>query len=90
LIAENREDMVEENEMDNYLECVMAVHKLMQSERQLMTGIIPLTHRHRIFEIIAVDAMDSIVQEGEVSHKLVLPDVVYLQAHCLRLEHIRT
>ncbi|KAJ1527311.1 hypothetical protein ONE63_008830 [Megalurothrips usitatus] len=63
--AEQREDVVDDVEMENYLVCVMAVQRLMQSERLLMAGIIPLSHQPRILEAIVSEAMDSIVQEGE-------------------------
>ncbi|KAJ1527312.1 hypothetical protein ONE63_008830 [Megalurothrips usitatus] len=62
---EQREDVVDDVEMENYLVCVMAVQRLMQSERLLMAGIIPLSHQPRILEAIVSEAMDSIVQEGE-------------------------
>lgn len=53
--------------MENYLEIVMALQKLIQSERTLMVGIIPWQHQHKIFEMIIKGSMDSIVQDGEVS-----------------------
>jgi len=57
---------VDEQEMENYLVCVMALQRLMQSERSLMVGIVPLQHQHQVFEIIIRDAMDMVVQDGEV------------------------
>ncbi|XP_075224863.1 exocyst complex component 7 isoform X2 [Lycorma delicatula] len=65
LHLENREDIVDEQEMENYLVCVMALQRLMQSERNLMAGIIPLAHQHQVFQIIIQESMDSIVQDGE-------------------------
>lgn len=65
-VTEQREDVVDDVEMENYLVCVMAVQRLMQSERGLMAGVIPLAHQPRIFEAIVSESMDSIVQEGEV------------------------
>lgn len=53
--------------MENYLVTVMALQKLIQTERNLMVGIIPLQHQHKIFEIIIKSSMDIIVQDGEVS-----------------------
>lgn len=66
LYSESREDVVDEQEMENYLVCVMALQKLMQSERTLMVGIVPLQHQHQVFEIVIRDAMDMVVQDGEV------------------------
>ncbi|KDR13019.1 exocyst complex component 7 isoform X1 [Zootermopsis nevadensis] len=65
LHLESREDIVDEQEMENYLVCVMALQRLMQSERSLMVGIVPLQHQHQVFEIIIRDAMDMVVQDGE-------------------------
>jgi hypothetical protein len=66
IILESREDIVDEQEMENYLVCVMALQRLMQSERSLMVGIVPLQHQHQVFEIVIRDAMDMVVQDGEV------------------------
>ena len=60
------EELDSEQEMDNYLVCVVALHKLMQIELALMKGIIEPTHQPRVFELIVKEAMDSIVQDGEV------------------------
>lgn len=68
-LAEQREDVVDDVEMENYLVCVMALQRLMQSERVLMAGIIPLSHQPHVFETIVAEAIDSIVQEGEVIYK---------------------
>nr|CAD7462409.1 unnamed protein product [Timema tahoe] len=65
-VKESREDVVDEQEMENYLVCVMALQRLMQSERSLMVGIIPLQHHHQVFEIVIREAMDLVVQDGEV------------------------
>ncbi|KAK5640808.1 hypothetical protein RI129_009355 [Pyrocoelia pectoralis] len=54
-----------DQEMENYLVCVVALHKLMQVEQSLMKGIITPTHQPRVFELIIRDAMDTIVQDGE-------------------------
>lgn len=53
--------------MENYLVCVVALHKLMQVEQSLMKGIIAPTHQPRVFELIVRDAMDTVVQDGEVA-----------------------
>lgn len=52
--------------MENYLICVVALHKLMQIEQTLMKGIIAPAHQPRVFELIVREAMDTIVQDGEV------------------------
>ncbi|KAK7861732.1 hypothetical protein R5R35_008704 [Gryllus longicercus] len=65
LAAESRDDAVDEQEMDNYLVCVMALQKLMQSERHLMLGIVPLDLQPRAFEILIRDALNMVVQDGE-------------------------
>lgn len=57
--------MDNEQEMENYLICVIALHKLMQVEQHLMKDIITATHRPRVFELIVREAMDTLVQEGE-------------------------
>jgi len=67
LISEVREDVVEEQEMDNYLMTVMAFQKLLQSERTLMVGIVPHQHQHKVLEIIVREPLDLIVQDCEVS-----------------------
>lgn len=53
--------------MENYLTIVMAVQKLMQNELSLLSGIIPVQHQHQVFQIIIQGALDTVVQEGEVS-----------------------
>ncbi|KAF2903735.1 hypothetical protein ILUMI_02443 [Ignelater luminosus] len=59
------EELDSEQEMENYLVCVVALHKLMQVEQSLMKGIIAPTHQPRVFELIVRDAMDTVVQDGE-------------------------
>lgn len=63
----NGEELDSEQEMENYLVCVVALHKLMQVEQSLMRGIIAPAHQPRVFEIIVREAMDTIVQDGEVT-----------------------
>lgn len=55
--------------MENYLVCVLALHKLMQVEQTLMKGIIAVAHQPRVFELVVREAMDTIVQDGEVNKK---------------------
>lgn len=74
-ILEVREDVVDEQEMENYLVCVMALQKLLQSERALMAGIIPLNHQPRVFETVLGDAMDLVVHDGE--------DIATRAKHCI-------
>lgn len=52
--------------MENYLICVVALHKLMQIEQSLMKGVIASAHQPRVFELVVREAMDTIVQDGEV------------------------
>lgn len=59
------EEVDNEQEMENYLVCVVALHRLMMIEQNLMRGIIPLTHQPRVFELVIREAMDVIVQDGE-------------------------
>ncbi|CAH0564541.1 unnamed protein product [Brassicogethes aeneus] len=61
----NGEDYDNEQEMENYLVCVIALHKLMQIEQALMKDIITPAHQPRVFELIVREAMDTIVQDGE-------------------------
>lgn len=63
--GENREDVVDDQEMENYLIIVMGVQKLMQIEMSLLTGIIPKQHQQKVYQIIIQETLDSIVQEGE-------------------------
>jgi exocyst complex protein 7 len=61
----NGEEYDNEQEMENYLICVIALHKLMQVEQSLIKGIIASAHQPRVFELIVREAMDTIVQDGE-------------------------
>ncbi|XP_066246690.1 exocyst complex component 7 isoform X2 [Euwallacea similis] len=60
------EEVDNEQEMENYLICVIAIHKLMQIEQHLMKDIVTPTHRPQVFELIVREAMDALVQEGEI------------------------
>ncbi|CAG9858156.1 unnamed protein product [Phyllotreta striolata] len=60
------EELDNEQEMDNYLISVMALYRLMQFEQLLMKDIITSAHQPRVFELIVREAMDIIVQDGEV------------------------
>ncbi|CAH1716975.1 unnamed protein product [Aphis gossypii] len=64
-LIENREDIVDEQEMENYLISVIALQKLMQAELSLMVGIIPIKHHHQVFQIIIQESLANIVHEGE-------------------------
>lgn len=66
------EEVDNEQEIENYLICIIALHKLMQIEQHFMKEIITLTHRPRVFELIVREAMDTIVQDGEVRQECVL------------------
>ncbi|XP_022092388.1 exocyst complex component 7-like isoform X2 [Acanthaster planci] len=54
-----------DSEIENYLYCVSGLLKLMQSEAQIMTGIIPGEHQRRTFDKIIEKAMEMIFQDGE-------------------------
>ncbi|XP_014248415.1 exocyst complex component 7 [Cimex lectularius] len=62
---ENREDIVDEQEMESYLMCVIAVQKLMSLERNLMGNIVPASHHHKVFQSIIQESLDTIVHDGE-------------------------
>lgn len=66
IFTENREDFVDEQEMENYLVSVIALQKLMQAELSLMIDIIPTKHYHQVFQIIIQESLSNIVHEGEV------------------------
>lgn len=73
------EEVDNEQEMENYLVCVVALHKLMQIEQSLMRGIIPVPHQSRVFELVIRESMDVIVQDGEVSiDKKCLSYIIYI------------
>ncbi|ENN77972.1 hypothetical protein YQE_05649, partial [Dendroctonus ponderosae] len=59
------EEVDNEQEMYNYLICIIALHKLMQIEQYLMKEIITPNHRPQVFELIVREAMDTLVQDGE-------------------------
>ncbi|KAG5865613.1 hypothetical protein JTB14_003876 [Gonioctena quinquepunctata] len=59
------EEVDNEQEMENYLITVIALHRLMQFEQILMKDIITPAHQPRVFELIVREAMDTIVQDGE-------------------------
>lgn len=59
------EEVDSEQEMDNYLYCVVALHRMMLIEQSLMHEIIPSEHQPRVFELVIREAMDVIVQDGE-------------------------
>lgn len=66
LEASNANDEIDnEQEMENYLMSVVALHKLMQIELSMMKDIIAVNHQPSVFELIVRDAMDTIVQDGE-------------------------
>uniref|UniRef100_T1HCJ4 Exocyst complex component 7 n=1 Tax=Rhodnius prolixus TaxID=13249 RepID=T1HCJ4_RHOPR len=62
---EAREDMLDEQEMDSYLMCVIAVQKLMSIERNQMANIVPAAHHNKVFQSIVQDSIDLIVHDGE-------------------------
>lgn len=58
-----------EQEMENYLVCVIALHRLMQLELRLMQDqgsiVVDSNHQEKVFEMIVKESMDAIVQDGE-------------------------
>jgi len=66
IFIENREDAVDEQEIENYLVSIVALQRLMQAELSLMVGIIPIKHHHQVFQIIIQESLSNIVHEGEV------------------------
>ncbi|KAF6203241.1 hypothetical protein GE061_003659 [Apolygus lucorum] len=65
IALENREDVVDEQEMETYLMCVIAVQKLMSIEKNLMGNIIPSAHHNKVFQNVVQDSVDLIVHDGE-------------------------
>lgn len=61
-----------EQDMEQYLELVMGLHRLMKAEQMLLVGLVPLAQQHTVFEIIVRDALDLVVQDGEVLFHLYL------------------
>lgn len=59
--------MLDEQEMDSYLMCVIAVQKLMSIERNQMANIVPAAHHNKVFQSIVQDSIDLIVHDGEVN-----------------------
>lgn len=61
-------DMIEnlDSEVDIYITQLSALLKLMQSESQLMSCIIPEKNRRSVFESIVQQSLDSVVAEGEM------------------------
>lgn len=65
LFEHREDDMVDEGEMENYLVSVMALQRLMLTEKSLMSSLIIEKHRGPLFQIIIQGALDSTVQDGE-------------------------
>ncbi|KAK7112146.1 exocyst complex component 7-like [Littorina saxatilis] len=53
-------------ETDLYINELSALLRLMQSEMQLMKGIVPQKHERAVFDTIIQQALDSVVNEGEM------------------------
>jgi len=60
---------VDEQDMENYLILVVALHKLMLAELSLMADLIPTQHHHQVFQIIIQESLSNIVHEGEVNFR---------------------
>lgn len=54
-----------DSEIDSYIHCISAFVKLVQSEYQLLTDIIPEHHQKRTFDSLIQEALDSLMVEGE-------------------------
>ncbi|XP_078257602.1 exocyst complex component 7 isoform X4 [Rhinoraja longicauda] len=61
---EGKEDIMD-SEIDSYIHCISAFVKLVQSEYQLLTDIIPEHHQKRTFDSLIQEALDSLMVEGE-------------------------
>ncbi|KAI5723839.1 hypothetical protein M8J76_011609 [Diaphorina citri] len=59
------DDIVDETEMENYLISVMALQRLMLTEKALMSNLIIEKHRAKLFQVIIQGALDATVQDGE-------------------------
>ncbi|XP_078257607.1 exocyst complex component 7 isoform X9 [Rhinoraja longicauda] len=59
-----KEDIMD-SEIDSYIHCISAFVKLVQSEYQLLTDIIPEHHQKRTFDSLIQEALDSLMVEGE-------------------------
>ncbi|GLH06604.1 Exocyst complex component 7 [Gryllus bimaculatus] len=59
------EDVVDEQEMVNYLMCFTALQKMMQNEKLQMSGIIPVNAQSNAFESLVENALNLVVQDGE-------------------------
>ncbi|XP_060071715.1 exocyst complex component 7-like [Ylistrum balloti] len=53
-------------EIDIYITELTALLKLMQSENQLMSGIVPEKHHRTVFDGVVQQAIDAVVSEGEL------------------------
>ncbi|XP_070580282.1 exocyst complex component 7-like isoform X2 [Ptychodera flava] len=65
MTPDTKYEEVIEVEYDAFITCVSALLKLMQSEAQLMTGIIPDQHQRKIFDVLIQPGFDSVIQDGE-------------------------
>jgi exocyst complex component 7 len=61
----NKEDAVDEQEIESFFMEFTAMLRLMQSELRLMLGIIPLPHQKSVLSIILRDALELSFQEAE-------------------------
>lgn len=64
-LMQDPKDEITDQEIEAFLTCITALHKLMQSEQQLMQEIIPEEHQVPIFERILQPGVDSVVSEGD-------------------------
>lgn len=59
------EDLESDLEMERYLVCVAALHRLMQAEQTLIRTVMPKQYHYQVFEKAVREAMDFIVSDGE-------------------------
>ncbi|XP_076343412.1 exocyst complex component 7-like isoform X1 [Tachypleus tridentatus] len=64
LLPEMKDEILEQ-EIESYLTSVTALYKLMQSELQLMQGIITKEQHKPVFERVVGHALSSVISEGE-------------------------
>ncbi|XP_077980769.1 exocyst complex component 7-like isoform X2 [Glandiceps talaboti] len=84
-----------EVDYDAFITCVTALLKLMQSESQLMTSIIPEQHQRKIFDVLIQPGFESIIQDGEstvlsVKKSIVKHDYSAVLPLLPILKHLRT
>lgn len=65
-VTDNKEDSVDDQEIESFFNEFTAMLRLMQSELRLMLGIIPLPHQKAVLSIILRDSLEMIYHDAEV------------------------